>query len=72
MFLQVDSEDNADDDDLDASDDDGHDYSFLQVDCNDNSAVFAHCFPSQLLPLFLDGLPFCEFLPIHSTSSNRL
>ena len=45
---------------------------FLQVDCNDNSAVFAHCFPSQLLPLFLDGLPFCEFLPIHSTSSNRL
>jgi len=43
----------------------------IEVDCNDNSAVFAHCFPSQLLPLFLDGLPFCEFLPIHSTSSNR-
>jgi len=43
----------------------------IEVDCNDNSAVFAHCFPAQLLPLFLDGLPFCEFLPIHSTSSNR-
>merc|ERR550539_325951 len=42
----------------------------IEVDCNDNSAVFAHCFPQQLLPLFLDGLPFCEFLPIHSTSSN--
>ena len=25
------------------------------MDCNDNSAVFAHCFPSALLPLFLDG-----------------
>lgn len=43
----------------------------IEVDCNDNSAVFAHCFPAALLPLFLDGLPFCEFLPIHSTTSNR-
>ena len=42
-----------------------------QVDCNDNSAVFAHCFPSALLPLFLDGLPFCEFHPLHALGSNR-
>ena len=37
----MDSEDNADDDDLDASDDDGHDYSFLQVDCNGTTAFLA-------------------------------
>jgi len=33
--------------------------------------VFAHCFPSALLPLFLDGLPFCEFHPLHALGSNR-
>jgi len=43
----------------------------IEVDCNDNSAVFAHCFPSALLPLFLDGLPFCEFHPLHALGSNR-
>jgi len=43
----------------------------IEVDCNENSAVFAQCFPNQLLPLFLDGLPFCEFFPIHSINSNR-
>jgi len=43
----------------------------IEVDCNDNSAVFAHCFPSALLPLFLDGLPFCEFKPLHALGSNR-
>ena len=32
-----------------------------QVDCNENTAVFAHCIPHTLLPLFLDGLPFCNF-----------
>merc|ERR1712106_564571 len=43
----------------------------IEVDCNDNSAVFAHCFPSALLPLFLDGLPFCDFRPLHAIQSNR-
>jgi len=43
----------------------------IEVDCNDNSAVFAHCFPHQLLSLFLDGLPFCEFHPLHAIGSNR-
>ena len=32
----------------------------IEVDCNDNSAVFAHCFPSALLPLFLDGDDGCD------------
>ena len=32
----------------------------IEVDCNDNSAVFAHCFPSALLPLFLDGNDGCD------------
>ena len=38
-----------------------------QVDCNDNSAVFAHCFPSALLPLFLDGsnISFLTFFTIN-------
>lgn len=43
----------------------------IEVDCNDNAAVFAHCFPNQLLSLFLDGLPFCEFHPLHAIGSNR-
>ena len=43
----------------------------VQVDCSDNSAVFAHCFPATLLPLFLDGLPFCDFHPLHAVGSNR-
>jgi len=43
----------------------------IEVDCSEDSAVFAHCFPSTLLNLFLDGLPFCEFYPIHSIDSNR-
>jgi len=43
----------------------------IEVDCDENSAVFAHCFPHQLLSLFLDGLPFCEFYPLHSINSNR-
>ena len=42
-----------------------------KVDCSDNTAVFAHCFPSTLLPLFLDGLPFCDFHPLHALGSNR-
>jgi hypothetical protein len=29
------------------------------------------CFPNQLLSLFLDGLPFCEFHPLHAIGSNR-
>merc|ERR1712106_600600 len=43
----------------------------IEVDCSDNSAVFAHCFPHTLLPLFLDGLPFCDFRPLHAIQSNR-
>jgi len=43
----------------------------IEVDCSDNTAVFAHCFPSTLLPLFLDGLPFCDFHPLHALGSNR-
>jgi len=43
----------------------------IEVDCSDNTAVFAHCFPSPLLPLLLDGLPFCDFHPLHSVGSNR-
>jgi len=43
----------------------------IEVDCNDNTAVFAHCFPHTLLPLFLDGLPFCEFRPLHAIHNNR-
>ena len=43
----------------------------IQVDCSDNTAVFAHCFPSPMLPLLLDGLPFCDFHPLHSSDSNR-
>lgn len=43
----------------------------IEVDCSDNAAVFAHCFPSTLLPLFLDGLPFCDFHPLHALGSNR-
>jgi hypothetical protein len=29
------------------------------------------CFPNQLLSLFLDGLPLCEFHPLHAIGSNR-
>ena len=47
-------------------------YLCAQVDCSDNTAVFAHCFPSSMLPLLLDGLPFCDFQPLHSSESNRL
>lgn len=43
----------------------------IEVDCNDNSAVFAHCFPQALMPLFLDGLPFCDFRPLRALNSNR-
>jgi len=43
----------------------------IEVDCSDNNAVFAHCFPSAMLPLLLDGLPFCDFKPLHSSDSNR-
>jgi len=43
----------------------------IEVDCSDNAAVFAHCFPPTLLPLFLDGLPFCDFHPLHAIGSNR-
>jgi len=43
----------------------------IEVACNENSAVFAHCFPQKLLSLFLDGLPFCEFHPLHAVGSNR-
>jgi len=43
----------------------------IEVDCSDNTAVFAHCFPAPLLPLLLDGLPFCDFHPIHSIGDNR-
>merc|ERR1711937_498880 len=43
----------------------------IEVDCNDDSVVFAHCFPPSLLPLFLDSLPFCEFWPLYSIGSNR-
>lgn len=43
----------------------------IEVACNENSAVFAHCFPHKLLSLFLDGLPFCEFHPLHAVGSNR-
>jgi len=43
----------------------------IEVDCSDSTAVFAHCFPSPLLPLLLDGLPFCDFHPIHSIGSNK-
>ena len=39
--------------------------SHWQVDCNDNSAVFAHCFPSALLPLFLDGGNLLPHLDCH-------
>jgi len=43
----------------------------IEVDCSDNTAVFAHCFPNHMLPLLLDGLPFCDFQPLHSSDSNR-
>jgi len=43
----------------------------IEVDCNENTAVFAHCFPHTLLPLFLDGIPFCDFKPLHAIHSNR-
>ena len=43
-----------------------------QVDCSDNTAVFAHCFPHTLLGMFLDGIPFCEFKPLEAIQSNRL
>lgn len=42
-----------------------------QVDCSDNTAVFAHCFPHTLLGMFLDGIPFCEFKPLEAIQSNR-
>jgi len=44
----------------------------IEVDCNMNSAVvFAHCFPKEMMSLLLDGLPFCDFLPLRAINSNR-
>jgi len=43
----------------------------IEVDCSDNTAVFAHCFPHTLLGMFLDGIPFCEFKPLEAIQSNR-
>jgi len=43
----------------------------IEVDCDDRSSVFARCFPSSLLPLFMDDFPFCEFRPLYSIGSNR-
>ena len=44
----------------------------IEVDCSDNTAVFAHCFPHTLLNMFLDGIPFCDFRPLEAIASNRL
>jgi len=43
----------------------------IEVDCSDNTAVFAHCFPHTLLGMFLDGVPFCDFRPLEAIQSNR-
>ena len=43
----------------------------IEVDCSDDTAVFAHCFPHTLLGMFLDGIPFCEFQPLQAIQSNR-
>jgi len=43
----------------------------IEVDCSDNTAVFAHCFPHTLLQMFLDGIPFCDFKPLEAIQSNR-
>jgi len=43
----------------------------IEVDCSDNTAVFAHCFPHTLLGMFLDGIPFCEFKPLQAIQTNR-
>jgi len=43
----------------------------IEVDCDDRSSVFARCFPSSLLPLFMDDFPFCEFRPLYAIGSNR-
>ena len=43
----------------------------IEVDCSDNTAVFAHCFPHTLLGMFLDGVPFCDFRPLQAIQSNR-
>lgn len=43
----------------------------IEVDCSDNTAVFAHCFPHTLLNMFLDGIPFCDFRPLEAIASNR-
>jgi len=43
----------------------------IEVDCSDNTAVFAHCFPHTLLTMFLDGVPFCDFRPLQAIQSNR-
>lgn len=43
----------------------------IEVDCSEDTAVFAHCFPNPMLPLLLDGLPFCDLQPLHSSDSNR-
>ena len=42
-----------------------------KVDCSDDTAVFAHCFPHTLLGMFLDGIPFCEFKPLQAIQTNR-
>merc|ERR1719429_617512 len=43
----------------------------IEVDCDDRSSVFARCFPSSLLPLFMDDFPFCDFKPLEAIQSNR-
>jgi len=43
----------------------------IEVDCSDDTAVFAHCFPHTLLGMFLDGIPFCEFKPLQAIQTNR-
>ena len=42
-----------------------------QVDCDDLSTVFARCFPTTLLHLFMDDFPFCDFKPLYAVGSNR-
>jgi len=44
----------------------------LEVDCSDGTELFPYCFPQMLLPLFLDGLPFCELKLLHANHNNRL
>jgi len=43
----------------------------IEVDCDDLSTVFARCFPTTLLHLFMDDFPFCDFKPLYAVGSNR-